>query len=154
MPRVSRSRRIAAPVEDLWRVVSDPWHLPRWWPGLERVEEASPEAWTKVLRTPRGKTVRADFTRVDADPPRRLRWRQEVEASPFERILARSETEIELEAAGPAETVVELRLAQRLRGLAMLGSPLVRRAARRQLDDALRALDDIAGAGAAAAEPA
>jgi uncharacterized protein YndB with AHSA1/START domain len=144
VPKVSRSRTIAAPVDGLWRIVSDPWHLPRWWPAVERVEEASPEAWTKVLKTPRGKTVRADFTRVDSEPPRRLRWRQEVESSPFERILSRAETEVALEPAGAA-TVVSLTTAQRLRGLALLGTPMVRRATRRLLDEALDSLDEIAG---------
>jgi len=145
VPKISRSRTIAAPVDGLWRIVSDPWHLPRWWPAVERVEEASPEAWTKVLKTPRGKTVRADFTRVESEPPRRLRWRQEVESSPFERILSRAETEVALEPAGAAQTVVSLTTAQRLRGLALLGTPMVRRATRRLLDEALDALDEIAG---------
>ena len=46
-------------------MVSDPAQLPRWWPGVTRVEEATPEAWTTVLASPRGKVVRADFTRLE-----------------------------------------------------------------------------------------
>ena len=145
MPTVARRRTVAAPPERLWDLVADPHHLPRWWPGVERVEEASPEAWTEVLRTPRGKVVRADFTRVSAERPRRLRWQQEVEASPFERFLRESVTEVALERAGAGETRVELRAVQRLRGLARLGAPIVRRATARRLDEALEGLDRIAG---------
>ena len=145
MPKVARRRTVAAPPERLWDLVADPHHRPRWWPGVERVEEAHPEAWTEVLRTPRGKVVRADFTRVSAERPRRLRWQQEVEASPFERFLRESVTEVALERAGAGETQVELRAVQRLRGLARLGAPIVRWATARRLDEALEGLDRIAG---------
>src|ERR671914_1871065 len=78
---------VPAPPEEVWSLVSDPARLPRWWPGVTRVEEATDEAWTTVLRSPKGKSVRADYTRVEAEDGRRLTWRQEVEESPFERIL-------------------------------------------------------------------
>ena len=71
MPTVTRVRTLDADRDTLWQLVSDPYHLPRWWPQLERVEDASPEAWTKVLRSGRGKVVRADYSRVEAEPPRR-----------------------------------------------------------------------------------
>ena len=144
MPDVRRSRLIEAPSSELWSIVADPHHLPRWWPQLQRVEEASPQAWTKVLRTRRGTVVRADFTRVEADAPRRLAWRQELDESPFERILSESVTEISLEPASPSSTRVELRARQRLRGLARFGGVMVRRATRRQVDEALEGLDAIA----------
>ena len=144
MPRARRRRTIAAPPDEIWRVVADPYHLPRWWPGVERVEEASEDAWTEVFRSRRGKTVRADFTRVEAERPRVLRWRQEVEASPFERFLAEAVTELRLEPEGEG-TRVELSSRQRLRGLARLGGLLFRGATGRQLDEALAALDAIAG---------
>src|SRR5688572_1513109 len=118
MPRVRRSRVIAAEAGELWAVVSDPHHLPRWWPGVERVEEATEAAWTKVLRSPGGKVIRADFTRVEAEPERRLRWRQEVDDSPFERMMSASVTELALDPADGRGTRVELRVTQRLRGLA------------------------------------
>ena len=145
MPTVRRARTLAATPEDVWEVVSDPHHLPRWWPGVQRVEEATPEAWTKVLRTEKGKAVRADFTRVAAEPPRRFVWRQEVEESPFERILSGSVTEVALEPAGVGQTRVQLKLTQRLRGLYRFGSPSVRRAARAQLDEALDGLERAFG---------
>lgn len=135
--RVRRARVVAADPEAVWELVSDPWSLPRWWPGIERVEEASPEAWTKVLRSSKGKSLRADFTRVEADAPRVLEWRQEVVESPFERFLAEARTRIALTPEGAGETRVELTANRRLRGLARLGGPMVRRATRRQLDEAL-----------------
>ncbi len=84
--------------------VSDPECLPQWWPGVQRVEDASRGAWTTVLVTPKGRTLRADFTLLDSDHPRLLRWRQEVEESPFERILSDAVTELEMEPAGEGET--------------------------------------------------
>ena len=146
MPTVTRSRTIAARPDALWEVIADPHHLPRWWPGVQRVEEATPTTWTKVLRTPKGRSVRADYTRVAAEPERRLAWRQEVEESPFERILASAMTEVLLEPAGEEATKVALRATQRLRGMSRLGGFMVRRATSRQLDEALEGLDRVAGA--------
>jgi uncharacterized protein YndB with AHSA1/START domain len=140
VPAVRRSRTVAAPRDEVWDVVSDPHHLPRWWPNVQRVEEVTEDGWTNVLRTEKGKAVRADFTRVSADPPGRLVWQQEVEESPFERILSRSVIEVSLEPDGDSATRVSLRLDQRLRGMYRFGGPGVRRAARRQLDEALDGL--------------
>lgn len=142
MPRVRRTRTIGAEPEAVWSVVADPHALPRWWPGVERVEEATPEAWTKVFRSAKGKALRADFSRVTADPPRRLEWRQEVVESPFERFLREALTSISLSPAEEGSTRVELEAVRRMRGLAILGGLNVRRATRRQLDEALAGLDD------------
>ncbi len=144
MPVVSRARVVAAPQQDVWDLVSDPHHLPRWWPGVVRVEEASALAWTKVLATDKGKAIRADFTREAADEPRRLAWRQELLESPFERIMRESSVEIGLE-PDPAGTSVRLTAVRRLRGLSRLGGFMVRRATRRQLDEALDGLEQAVG---------
>ena len=153
MPRVRRSRAVAAEPQAVWALVSDPFALPRWWPGVERVEEVTDDAWTQVLSSSRGKLVRADFTRVDADPPRSLEWRQEVADSPFERFLSEATTRVSIDATEPGQTRVELLARRRLRGLALLGAPMVRRATRRQLDEALDGLTATVaggeGAGAA-----
>ena len=143
MPTVARSRTLPADRETLWQLVSDPHHLPRWWPQLQRVEDASEEAWTKVLRSSRGKTVRADSTRVEADPPRMIRWRHHVEESPFEAVLADAVTEITLEPDGHERTRGELRTDQKLRGSYRFGSFMLRRATRRQLDEALDGLEAL-----------
>ena len=147
MPRVKRSAAIDAPHESVWAVVSEPRRLPHWWPEVERVEEATPEAWTTVHVTRRGRTLRADWTRTEAEPPTTLAWRQEIEASPFERFLSRAETRIELAPLDAGErTGVQIRSTTRLRGLAHLGAPMFRRATRRRLDRALAGLSDVVGA--------
>jgi uncharacterized protein YndB with AHSA1/START domain len=147
MPSVARSRTVSVDRDTVWDLVSDPYHLPRWWPQLERVEDASPEAWTKVLRSARGKTVRADYSRVEAEPPRRIVWRQELEESPFEAILSDSTTEITLEPDGERQTRVQLRSNQHLRGSYRFGGIMMRRAVRRQLDEALDGLERALGVG-------
>ena len=48
----------------------------------------------------KGKAVRADYTRAEADEPHRLVWRQELAATPFERLLAEAATEITLSPDG------------------------------------------------------
>jgi uncharacterized protein YndB with AHSA1/START domain len=139
MPGVTRRRRIDAPRDRIWELVSDPHSLPRWWPRLQRVEEASATAWTKVLTSDRGKPVRADYTRTAADPPERLEWRQELAETPFERMLSESKLTIVLHDADGA-TEVALTSRERLRGLARLGSLMVRRASAKRLDEALERL--------------
>jgi uncharacterized protein YndB with AHSA1/START domain len=144
---VRRELTLSAAPADVWRVVSDPARLPQWWPGVSRVEEASPEAWTKVLTSSQGKTVRADYTRLEADEARRLLWRHEVEGSPFERILARSTTEIVLEPEN-GRTRVAIAVSQQPRGWARLSPFQLRAAATRQVEGALDGLQQVLGLGA------
>jgi uncharacterized protein YndB with AHSA1/START domain len=141
---VRRERVVAAAADDVWRVVSDPARLPQWWPGVSRVEEASPEAWTKVLTSPKGKSVRADYTRLEAQEARRLLWRHEVAESPFERILAASTTEIVLE-PDDRRTRVEIAVSQRPRGWARLSPFQLRAAATKQVEGALDGLERLLG---------
>ena len=140
MPRVEKNRTIGASPEEIWELVSDPYHLPRWWPGVERVEEVSELAWTTVLLTPKGRTVRADYSHVSAQEPERLSWRQEVEESPFERIMSEAITELSLEPAG-AETLVRLEAHISLRGFSRLGVFQVGRATAGQLEGALEGIE-------------
>jgi uncharacterized protein YndB with AHSA1/START domain len=142
MPRVRRARTIAAEPEAVWAAVSDPRALSRWWPGVQRIEEVTPQTWTAVFQSSKGKSLRADYTRTEADSPRTIAWRQEVEESPFERFLAEAATRISL-APAAGGTRVEIRLTRRLRGLALLGGFMVRRATRRQLDEALAGLERL-----------
>lgn len=159
MPRVTRKRRLAAPAHEVWRIVSDPYHLPRWWPRTQRVENVSdggPEGrkWTQVLETKDGRGIRADYLCVTASREERLAYEQIVEDTPFERFLQSARTEIELEAAGE-ETEVTLRSDQRLRGLSRLGGFMMRRATGRTLMEALRALDEsVSAAGRSPDGPA
>jgi uncharacterized protein YndB with AHSA1/START domain len=142
---VRRERTLAGAPTEIWRIVSDPARLPAWWPGVSRVEEASREAWTTVLISPKGKSVRADYSLVDAEEPERLRWKQEVEESPFERLLAESVTEIDLEPDPGGGTRVRLTLNQRPRGWARFSPFQLRAAAGRQAEAALEGLAELVG---------
>jgi uncharacterized protein YndB with AHSA1/START domain len=139
---VRRSRVVSAPPDAVWGVVGDPHHLPRWWPLTERVEAVEADAWTSVLRSARGKVVRADY-RVEAhEPPRTRAWSQLLAGSPFERILRSHSTEVALAPDGEG-TEVTLTVVQRHRGTARLGGFMVRRAVGRQLDEALASLAGV-----------
>ena len=142
MPTVTRSRTIAAPQDRVWEIVADPYHLPRWWPNVQRVEDVSDDAWTTVATSSRGRAVRFDWTRVYLKPPERAVWRQELAETPFERFMRESVTGVILEPAGPA-TNVELRIVRRMRGLARFGGIQMRRAARKELDSALAGLEEV-----------
>ena len=142
MATVRRSRVLPTSPQELWRIVGDAHHLPRWWPRVTRVESVDDDGFTEVLQTERGKPVRADFRVVSSDAPSLRAWAQQLAGTPFERILSRSETEIRLEPEGDA-TRVAISLSQRPRGLALLGSFMVRSAAGRQLDEALDGLEAL-----------
>lgn len=142
MPTVTRSRTIAAPQQQVWDLVSDPYHLPRWWPTVQRVEDVSDDAWTTVATSSRGRAVRFDWSRVYVDPPERIVWRQELEQTPFERFMRESVTGVILQPAGD-QTTVELRIVRKMRGLARFGGLQMRRAVRRELDGALDGLQAV-----------
>jgi uncharacterized protein YndB with AHSA1/START domain len=142
---IRRERLVPAAPAEVWRIVSDPTRLAAWWPGVSRVEEASSEAWTTVLVSPKGKAVRADYSMVEANEPERLLWRHEVDESPFERLLAESTTEIVLAAGTTGGTVVRLTLNQRPRGWARFSPFQFRAAARRQAEAALEGLAELLG---------
>lgn len=142
---VRREALLAAAPEAVWRVVSDPTRLPAWWPGVSRVEEVTDDAWTKVFTSPKGKSVRADYTLVEAEPGERLLWRQEVEESPFERILAMSSTELLL-GEDDGGTRVTIALEQRPRGWGRLAPVQFRAAGVRQVEGAINGLKELFGA--------
>ena len=154
MPSVTRSRVIEAPPERVWEVVSDPHHLPRWWPRTVRVEdvresEGEPVGWTKLLGTESGTRVRGDYRRARADERGVFAWEQEVAGTAFERILRSATVAISVEAAEAESSRVTVAVEERLRGLSRLGSPLMRAAAGRRLDEALENLDRaMVGSGA------
>jgi carbon monoxide dehydrogenase subunit G len=142
MPTTRRSRTVQASPDEVWRVVGDPSHLPRWWPKVQRVEGVDAGAFTKVFGTSKGRPVRGDFRIAESDAPRRRRWVQVVEGSPFERILVSAE-ELAVVEPGSEGTRVTLEARQKLRGLSKFGGFLVRRATRKQLDEALDALERV-----------
>jgi uncharacterized protein YndB with AHSA1/START domain len=141
---VRRETVVPQAPEEVWRLVSDPAQLPRWWPGVTRVEDATAQAWTTVLASPKGKSVRMDYSRVEATEPTRLVWRQEVAESPFERILAEATTSVELSAADEG-TRVEIELDQKPRGWARLAPLQFRAAGKRQVEGAVEGLERLFG---------
>ncbi len=146
MPRVTRRRTIAAPVDEVWELVSDPYSLPRWWPRTSRVEsvDRKPEGkrsqWTKVLETAEGRGVRADFRCLSSAKGERYVWEQQLAGSPFERHLRRSVVEIGLQAV-EGGTEISIASEQKLRGTSRLGSPMMRGGQGRILDEALDGLE-------------
>jgi carbon monoxide dehydrogenase subunit G len=144
--KTSRSRSIAAARPDVWEVVSNPYHLARWWPKVARVEAVQERTrgtgtlWTKVLQTQAGRQVRADFRCLYSKAPSAYGWEQEIEGSPFAKVLRSSEVGIDLEEADGG-TVVTLRAVQRLRGLSRFGGFMLRRATNKQLEEALGGLE-------------
>jgi uncharacterized protein YndB with AHSA1/START domain len=144
--RVTRTRTLEAPVGEVWKLVSDPYSLPRWWPRTARVEnvDAKPggkrTAWTKVLQTAQGRGVRADFRCVSSAERERFVWEQDLEGTPFERHLKGLRVEIGLrERDGGTE--VSLTEEQTLKGMSKFGSPLMRRARGEILDEALDGIE-------------
>jgi uncharacterized protein YndB with AHSA1/START domain len=136
---VTRSRTLAAAPEAVWRLLADPRTLARWWPRVERVKGITGEGWTTVLRSDRGRAVRADWRLEEQDAPHRRAWAQELDATPFAKVLTERRVEARLEPAG-AGTRVTIELRQRGRGWARFGRFMLRRAARKELDGALDGL--------------
>jgi uncharacterized protein YndB with AHSA1/START domain len=145
--RVTRTRTFEAPAGDVWKLVSDPYNLPRWWPRTARVENVESRGsgrrsqWTKVLETAEGRGVRADFRCVSAAEGERYVWEQELDGTPFERHLRSSRVEIGLRERDDG-TEVSLSSAQTLKGLSRMGSPMMRKAQRTQLDEALDGIEE------------
>ncbi len=108
------SRRIHGSAEDIWRVVSDPYHLPRWWPRVTRVEHVQDGCFTEVMRTAKGKTVRADFAVVETEEGAgTVVWRQQLEGTPFAGVLSHSETELRVAPLGEGERTCEVTIEMR-----------------------------------------
>jgi uncharacterized protein YndB with AHSA1/START domain len=148
MPRVTCRRTVEAPVPEVWKLVSDPYALPRWWPRVSRVEDVDARSggrrsqWTKVLETQHGRGVRADYRCVSSAEPERYVWEQQLENSPFAKHLKDSRVEIELHAAGTGETRVVLSSSQTLRGMSRLGGWMMKKGQRDILDSALDGIEE------------
>ena len=146
MPRVTRRRTIAAPIGEVWSLVSDPYSLPRWWPRTTRVESVEKtkagrrSQWTKVLETAEGRGVRADYRCISSAERERYVWEQQLPGTPFAKHLRSSAVEIGLRPDGD-ETEVTLASKQVLRGMSRLGSVLMRSGQGKILEEALDGLD-------------
>ena len=96
-----------------------------------------------MLETRGGRGVRADYHGVAVTDGERYVFEQTVEGTPFERFVKRVRTEIQLQPQN-GETDVTMSLDRRLRGLSRLGSPMMRRAIGRTLNEALAGLETAA----------
>jgi uncharacterized protein YndB with AHSA1/START domain len=139
MSTATRSRTFAVAPAELWELISDPHHQPRWWPGVERMESVGGDGFTQVLKTKRGKPIRADFLVTALEPPWMTVWVQQLPGTPFARVLRESVMQVNLESAGEGTTVT---IAHRLkpRGYSRTGGFLLGRDSAKQLD---RLLDGI-----------
>lgn len=146
MATVRRTRVLASPPEAVWRTVGDLHQLARWWPKVLRVEDVHDGRFTEVLQTDRGRDVRADWVLVETVPGAHWRATQELEGTPFEKVLGRAEKAVTLEPAGDG-TRVTVELQRRLRGLSRLGGMFLRRATALQIDAALDTLEETHGTG-------
>lgn len=140
---VERSHVVAAAPDAVWAIVGDPHHQPRWWPGVDRMEGVDADRFTQVLRTRRGRPVRVDYAITHTQPAELVVWRQELEGSPFARVLSAAEVRIAMSAADDG-TRVTITHAQRLRGSNRTGGWMLARATRKRLDEALGQLASIA----------
>jgi uncharacterized protein YndB with AHSA1/START domain len=144
--RVTRRRVVSASPPEVWKLVSDPYALPRWWPRTARVENVERRSggrrsqWTKVLETAEGRGVRADFRCLSSAENERYVWEQELDGTPFARHLRASRIEIALR-PGDGGTQVDLSSVQTLKGLSRLGSVMMRRGQGEILDEALDGIE-------------
>jgi hypothetical protein len=113
--------------------------MPRWWPGVVRVEGVQDDRFTQVFQTKKGRSVRMDFRVLASEPPWRRCWAQEIEGTPFERVLNESVIEVALEPEGSG-TRVTIAQRQSLRGYSKTGGLMLRRATGGKLQDALDGL--------------
>jgi uncharacterized protein YndB with AHSA1/START domain len=161
MPTTRASRTIAAPVGELWELLLDPHHLPRWWPRVTRVEDVAEGAFTEVMKTKKGKLVRLDFDVRSEEATHTLTWVQRIAGTPFASVLTSAETELRLTPKGEAATEVAIELRQQMgrhrtadrgytgavymRAVPRFGAPLVRRASAATLEQALDGLERVSG---------
>ena len=127
MSSALRSRVLPAGQQELWDLIADPHHMPRWWPGVQRMEGVESDRFTQVHKTKRGRPVRIDFRVIESDPPWARAWEQEIAGTPFERVLNESITEIRLEPVDGG-TEVSIGQEQKLRGYSRTGGLLLKRA--------------------------
>jgi uncharacterized protein YndB with AHSA1/START domain len=144
MATARRTRVLQAAPQRVWEAIEDPHHMPRWWPGVTRMEGVDADRWTQVFTTKKGRPVRVDFHLVSSEPPWVRSWEQEIAGTPFERVLNEAITEIRLEPADDG-TRVTIEQRQKLRGYSRTGGFLLRRATRGKLDEALDGLERICG---------
>jgi uncharacterized protein YndB with AHSA1/START domain len=143
MAQTSSSRRLAAAPQEVWDLIADAHHMPRWWPGVLRMEGVTGDAFTQVFKTKKGRSVRLDFRIIASEPPQTRAWEQEIAGTPFERVLGELIIQVDLEPTDGGGTEVTITQAQKLRGYSRTGGFLLKRATRARLSEALDGLERI-----------
>jgi uncharacterized protein YndB with AHSA1/START domain len=141
-----RRRAIPASQAEAWSVISDPHHLPRWWPETQRVENVTGSgegmSWTQVLGTRRGRGVRADYTCTDWNEGSAFGFDQAIAGTPFEKHLRAQHVLISV-TGGEGGSEVSIQRDLSLRGISRLGGPMMTRGGGRILERALERLEEI-----------
>jgi Polyketide cyclase / dehydrase and lipid transport len=150
LSRAERSRLLIVHPLTLWEVIEDPFQMPRWWPGVTRIEGVDDDRFTQVHETKRRHTVRMDFRVLVSDAPGsgeepsgHRAWQQEVQGTPFERVLDQSITEVLIDPAQGGTSQVTIAQLQKLRGYSRTGTLMMRRATNKRLDQALDGLAQL-----------
>jgi uncharacterized protein YndB with AHSA1/START domain len=142
MPVTRRTRMLGADQHEIWALIADPHHMPRWWPGVARVEGVAEDRFTQVFKTKRGRPVRLDFQVIESEAPWSRAWSQEIAGTPFERVPNESIIAVDLKPIDGG-TEVTLSHQQKLRGYSRTGSFMFRRATGGKLDEALDGLERV-----------
>jgi hypothetical protein len=83
--RVEESIEIARPLESVWAVVADPLNDPRWCDKVKSVELTGHNRWTAIHKpVPLRPAMEQALEHEEVEAPRRLKLREEDEASIFE----------------------------------------------------------------------
>lgn len=83
--RIEEAIEISRGADAVWAVVSDPRNDPYWCPKVRSVEAAGARRWRVVHKpVPLRPPMELNVEQVESDAPRRLRLREEDEASVFE----------------------------------------------------------------------
>jgi uncharacterized protein YndB with AHSA1/START domain len=150
LARAERSRLLIVHPQTLWEVIEDPFQMPRWWPGVTRIEGVEEDRFTQVFQTKRRHTVRMDFRVLVSEAPGsggeasgHRAWEQDVQGTPFERVLDRAITEVLIDPAHGGTSQVTIAQLQKLRGYSRTGTLVMRRATNKRLDQALDALAQL-----------
>ena len=107
MPTTRASRELLASPEDVWRYLSEPYHLSDWWPRIATVEAdrrgfAAGARWTVRASEP------TYFRRAASEDTLLVHEVRPMSVFAFELVKAKLKAELTLEQTGPALTRAEL----------------------------------------------
>jgi len=135
MPSARCQIELNVPAEKAWAYAADPSRLPRWWPAVERVDRTDEESYTRWVMSPRGRAVPMAFRLAELEAGHKVCWQQDLVGTAFARSVKSSQETIKVVASASGSTV-DLSIRRRLKGTARLGSILVHRGQRRELNAA------------------